>query len=349
MIIHMIYLLSILCAGQDSIQALKEVPESEITQRKIDELSEGSKNAQKLSNYLKSIGDIGKRQPGETESQFLQRVENGTKAQALLLIDLREEYEKLLQSRYELEILTIKYKKFLETENDDRMKSIMADEKTRENLDKAAKIEGAAMILIGRRLQEYLKNVEDSDEKKKIDDFEKNVLDFQDYANYPDSKFKTLFPDAIEKFKDKINKDEVLTPAIANEMIKFHATLKDIVGDKYTEMKILDEKISSQKKKDPMDDPNPARSKAIADGKKILEETRRLETQAHTVALLSKYVRLNLISLNTPGRNAQFRIDEFQTRQSNHANQLEQYLGVLTNSSNSDKKSPKELLDQLFK
>jgi hypothetical protein len=345
---HMINFLAFLCAGQDSTPGVKEVPTPEITQRRANELSEGFKNVQKLSNYLKSIGDIGKRQPGETESQFLQRVENGTKAQALLLIDLRNEYEKLLQNRYELELLTVDYKKWLENKDIERLKSIEADKAALSGFDDEVKIEAAAMILIGRKVEEYLKSAPKS-VRDKIEDLDENILRFKGYSDYPDSKIRDILAKSSVKFKDKINKDDLITPEVANKMIKYHQSLSDAVVEKKNEMKILTERILAQQNMKPMEDFDQARVKAIANGKKILEETRKLESQAHSVALLSKYVRFNLISLNTPGRNAQFRIDEFQTRLNSNAIQLEQYLGVLTNSADQEKKSSKALLDDVFK
>lgn len=351
--LYIINLLAFFCSGQDVTQVVKEAPTFEITQRRTNELSDGLKNVQKLSNYLKSIGDIEKKQPGETELQFLQRVENGTKAQALLLIDLRNEYEKLLQNRYELERLTKNYKKWLEIKDSERFKAITADKAALNAFEEEVKIETTGIILIGKRLEEYLKFVP-ADDKGKIDDFQENLLKFQGYLELPDEKIKESLTAAKEKFdKDKSQKRYIdstvgMTPILANEMIKFHNDLYEICSEKKSEIIILKKKISNQESMNSMEDLDNARVKAIADGKKILEETRKLETQAHSVALLSKYVRLNLMSLNTPGRNTQLRIAEFEARLISEGNQLNQYLRILTNpdaSSGQDKKSPKDLLD----
>ncbi len=230
----------------------------------------------------------------------------------------------------------------------ERLKAITADKKALNAFDEEVKIETTGIILIGKRLEEYLKFVPAAD-KGKIDDFQENLLKFQGLIELPDEKIKGFFKAAQEKFpKRYIDINVGMTPTLANEMIKFYNDLYEICSEKKSEIIILKKKISNQESMNSMEDLDNARVKAIADGKKILEETRKLETQAHSVALLSKYVRLNLMSLNTPGRNTQLRIAEFEARLISEGNQLNQYLRILTSpdaSSGQDKKSPKDLLD----
>ena len=337
-----------LLLNQDPISNSREAPTPETTQRRIVELSEGMKNAQKLSSFLKTIGDIGKKQPGETELQFLKRVENGTKAQALLLIDLRNEYEKLLQSRYELEQLTKDYKAWLATRETDRLKALQLDKNSLKTFEDEVKVESAGLILIGKRLEEYLSSLAQT-EKKKIDDFEDNLSKFKGHQKIDDSKIKEWVELANQQYVNQILKNSGLTPSKANEIIKFYKDLEDIRNEKVREIGFLRNKIQGQESINSMEDTDTSRVKVISEGKKILEETKKIETQAHSVALLSKYVRLNLISLNSPGRNAAVRIAELEARLTNDASQLDQYLKVLTNPDSTqgqnDKKTPDNLLD----
>jgi len=347
---------SIICAmAQENLPMIKDPPRPDVTQRRVIEFSEGIKNAKRLSSLIKDFGDINIKMSGETPEEYVRRFELATKAKAYLLIELRQEYEKLLLGKYELEQLEKEYKNWVDSRINEKGIQLKQDQEKLKALDEEVDLMATGVILVGQRISEYLKTIK---EKKIIVENSESMKEEVDkFANVDLKKFK--YKDLVfgpqgaqEKYKKILMPGVAINPEKVEKMWVEFNDLNDERRDKKLEIDLLNKKIVALGKLDPNHDIDTAREKAILAGKKLLADSRRLETEAHSVALLSRYVRQTLISLNTPGRDVANRMREIQLKLETEGDHLSECLRVLTSSGNNPVKNPSntdDLLDEINK
>jgi hypothetical protein len=337
----MFILIPVLIFLQNPSKKPDEQKNVDVTQKRILDLSngvnDGMKTIQRLGTYLKSIGDLSLRQAGETIDEYRKRVENGTKAQALYLIDLRNEYERVLQTNFELRQSLSECENEISKRNKERDSRITDEKRTIETLKREIDQDAVAVILIKKRVGEFL-IICNRDQKNDINEYEDLLNKFKKYASikvetfFDDKKdLKAAMPSAKTKYK-RLLEDIPMTPKNVQEIVKEITQIIDLRNERKNELDLKGNALLRLQNLYKAEKESQVSSASPINLKELDEKTQKIEMQAITVALYSKIVAQTLNDLDRLGDPLPGKIANLQAKLAVDSAQLDNYLSVLLGS-----------------
>ena len=267
-----------------------------VTEKRSEYFKETLSELDKTAEWLDRLGDPRKKETGESTDDYFDRVKSIYQHRARLLILLQWEYEEALEIRYELEADLKEYTGQL-LEEDDKSKQRHAQLlKRKEELRRKRADARDELAVVGFLLRDALKKEERALEKKPektrrdkdhLADLQKQIKELEaarkeapsvanrqgreaKYENYTTEQLQTAVRAAISQVKDADFESRYLENHVLNETPQ---VFENLLGERYYRI--------------------------LQDANKLVTQTRVMEDRAAQVAILARYVREDLRSIDT--------------------------------------------------
>lgn len=280
-------------------ESLPSLPDSESTVEKVTALSEGLQTLRRLQATLKNLGSPIVKEPGESNEQFLHRVDLILKGRAYAVTLIGQQMERALDARFQLQEELAQYEEWAEAV-DAQLKLLPESyRRQREKLEQdfaAARPDGIVLAWLL-----YEENKESDPEAAR---------DYQPHFDSVDPVTGKTLIDSISDADTRAEKFSAMTTE--EKQAAFEKTINKLVDAEF-EIELLN-KVVILEAEGFRDILPKEHQEAIGTARSLLkdnEDLRSLDDRAAQVAIIAKYTSQNL-NLVQPGRGISGLVDVLQ-------------------------------------
>ncbi len=296
------------------------------TQSKAKVLRESLRVLDQINAELQQLGDPAKKEPGETVPEYFQRVRSIFTKRAQYLVVLRLEYEKALQTRYELEVDLNEFTRTLQDREKKRKTKYLETDKLRDRLEtrfKALQRESFIVCdMLATDLEDEIKKLAaktplSEEQVRQRETCKKEVAQLQ----FARARIIALGNQA--EIRGKYSGKSAAQ--LREELRKLENQIKDTKFEyNYVSTRVLNESRIFQ------EEWGRRCEEIIKDANAMMLKTRDMEDRAAAVAIMSKYVRddLDAIGAALTITNLHAKLNEILEQEKDRAPYVDRILGV---------------------